>query len=520
VLFAAAAVLLTTLISTAVSTLASYREVRLNQRVFYNVRIHLFAHFQLLSLAFHERQSVGDTLYSLDADAYSPASLLTDSVIPLVTSAITLAAMFAVLWRLNPATAWTATCVVPFLLLCIRYNAHQLEQHSEIVRERESDVYSTINDTFSAIKLVAAFAREREEGRRFRKRSDLAFKERMALTRREMLFSVALDMVLTGGTAGIIAVVGYNVLNGRMTAGEFWVVFTYLNKVYEPLHTLSHTFGGLKEAMVGVRRVMDVLNEVPEVVERPNAVALTPPVGPLRFDDVHFAYPDSEEVLHGVTLEVSPGETVAIVGPTGAGKSTLLGLILRFYDVQSGAVSIGARDIRSLTLRSLRESVSVVTQDSLLIPGTIADNIGYGRLHAKIEDIRRAARMACADDFIEELPEGYDTVLGEGGAGLSGGQRQRIAIARAFLKDAPILLLDEPTSALDVATEREVVSAWEALMKGRTTLIVAHRLSTVADADRIIVIDGGRIVEEGPPAQLLAGGGLYGQWSRMSGEES
>jgi ATP-binding cassette subfamily B protein/subfamily B ATP-binding cassette protein MsbA len=512
----ALATLLIRLVTSGLNTITVYRQVELNQRLVLDVRRRLFEQFQRLSLAFHERHSVGDTLYSLGEDAYAPASLLTEGIMPIVTASITLVVMFTVLFRISPSTSLAALGVIPFLLFCIRYNTHYLAAHSERVREKESDVYSAIHEAFSAIKLVVAFAREREQQQRFEGRGETALQERLALTRREMLFTVTLDLVLTAGTAVIITVGGYGVLNGRMTVGQLLVVIAYLASVYEPLHTISSTVGGLQSALAGIRRVRAVLERVPEVVEKPNASTLRPPLGTVVFDDVHFTYPDGDEVLHGLSFQVAPGETVAIVGPTGAGKSTILSLLLRFYDPEQGSVSLGGRDLRDLTLTSLRETIAVVTQDTLLVPGTIEENIRYGRMSATLPEVIAAAKMASADQFIADTPEGYQTVLGEGGAGLSGGQRQRIAIARSFLKAAPLLLLDEPTSALDVTTEREVVAAWRELMRGRTTVIVAHRLSTVLEADRIIVVQDGRIVEEGTPHDLLAASGLFAQWHSIA----
>jgi ATP-binding cassette subfamily B protein/subfamily B ATP-binding cassette protein MsbA len=499
-------------LASALSTISSYYEVDLNQRLVLDVRRRLFEHLQRLSLAYHERRGVGETVYSLGTDVYAPASFLTAGLLPLATSFITLALMFVILYRLSPSISLVALLVVPFLLICIRYHVRFLSAHSERVRQREADIYTVIHQAFSSIKLIVAFAREAEEERRFSGASETAYHERMGLTRREMVFSVTLEAVFAAGMSAILLVGGYNVLHGGMTVGEILVVLSYLGAVYQPLHVISSTLGGLQDGLVGIRRVRAVLEQHLDVYDRPGAKPLPAPPGPLRFEHVGFAYAPDHAVLHDVSFEVRPGETLALVGHTGAGKSTVLSLILRFYDPQSGAVRLGGRDLRDVTLKSLRGAISLVSQDTLLVPGTIADNIRYGRLGATMDEVERAARLARADDFIRGLPDGYDTVLGEAGAGLSGGQRQRLAIARAFLKDAPILLLDEPTSALDVTTEREVVASWRDLMQDRTTIIVAHRLTTVAQADRVLVFQDGRIVEEGAPASLLASGGIFAGW--------
>jgi ATP-binding cassette, subfamily B, bacterial len=294
-----------------------------------------------------------------------------------------------------------------------------------------------------------------------------------------------------------------------MTIGDLTVVIAYLGAVYGPLSTIAHTTGQLQGALAGAKRVRAMLAEMPETVNRPNAVDASNVTGLVRFEDVAFKYPDGTDVLHGITFEARSGEMVALVGLTGAGKTTLVGLIPRFFDVSEGRVLVDGLDVRQYDVRSLREHIAIVLQDPVLFSGTIADNLRYGRLDATQEEIEAAARAAHAHDFISRLPKGYDTEVAEAGASLSGGERQRLSVARAILKNAPILILDEPTSSLDAISEEIVFSALRRLRAGRTTIVIAHRLSTVRDADRILVLDGGRIAAEGRHEELLKTSLLY-----------
>jgi ABC-type multidrug transport system fused ATPase/permease subunit len=332
---------------------------------------------------------------------------------------------------------------------------------------------------------------------------------RIDLTWRQSLFTLVVSAITIAGTAMVLIVGGVRVMQGQMTIGDLTVVIAYLGAVYGPLSAIAHTTGQLQGALAGAKRVREMLALAPETVEAPGARDASAIAGHVRFDNVSFSYPDGTRVLDGISFEAHPGELVALVGLTGAGKTTLVSLIPRFYDVSSGQVQVDDVDVREYRLRPLRERIALVLQDPVLFAGTIADNIRYGRLDATREEIEAAARAAHAHEFVARLPKGYDTEIAEAGGSLSGGERQRLSVARAILKDAPILLLDEPTSSLDAVSEEIVFDALKRLRAGRTTIVIAHRLSTVRDADRILVLDGGRIAAAGRHEELLEASPLY-----------
>ena len=333
----------------------------------------------------------------------------------------------------------------------------------------------------------------------------------MHLTVRQTIFTLVVTMITAIGTALVLGFGAHHVLQKDMTVGELVVVMGYIASIYKPLEQISTTFSSLQQAFISLRSAFDLLETEPEIEERPDALPLERVLGAVAFEHVDFAYRGRSGTLKDVTFAVAPGQCVAIVGPTGAGKSTLLSLLTRFYDPASGRVLLDGHDVRDLQLQALRAQISVVLQEPLLFSASIRDNIRYGRLTASDEEVEAAARAANAHEFVSALPKGYDTRLGERGALLSGGERQRISVARAFLKDAPVLILDEPTSSIDSKTEAVILDALARLIRGRTTFVVAHRLSTVRDASLILVVDRGQVVEQGTHAELLARGGLYAE---------
>jgi ABC-type multidrug transport system fused ATPase/permease subunit len=508
--------LLIELLDQVVSMLHTQVQVDTGQRMVYDLRSRLFAHLQALDMRHHTSVSAGDAVYRLDSDAYCIENLVMSGLFPLASAAATLAVMLFILARLDWRLAALALGVVPFLYAVLRYFMRPLGEKAEHVKELESTLSERLYETFSAIRLVKSFARERHEQERFRERARTAMRERVRLTWQESLFSIGISAVTIVGTALVLWVGGVDVLRGRLQLGELLVVIAYLGMVYGPLAAIAHTAGSLQEAFASARRIRRTLSLTPEVVEDSGGGRSPAKLrGHIVFDDVSFGY-DDFPVLHDISFEAKPGETVALVGLTGAGKSTVASLIPRFYDPSAGRVLIDGCDVREYDLRALRERIAMVLQDPVLFRGTIGENIRYGRLDATDEDVRQAAIAAHADEFIRRLEDGYQAEIGEGGSGFSGGERQRLSIARAILKDAPILILDEPTSSLDALSEEIVFNALKRLRAGRTTIVIAHRLSTIRDADRIIVLDRGRIIASGRHEQILKTSDLYRRmWQRL-----
>ena len=493
-----------------VSVAHTQMQQSIGQRLVFDLRQQLFAHLQSLSLRHHLKRGPGETIYHIENDSYCVESLTLSGILPLASAALTLGAMFVVLLQLNWQVAIMSLIVVPFLLWVNRHYSDRIVDRSERVKALESGVINFVHEVFSSIRVVKAFVREGHEERRFKEKGTTTLDEKMGLTLQESLFAAMINVVTTGGTAIILLVGGYNVLKGRMSVGGLLVALNYLASVFGPLVTMSHTFGSVQASVASARRVLRTLQTEPEIENRPEAAEAGHLRGRIELRDVHFHYDDGTSVLKGVSLVAEPGQMIALVGLTGAGKTSLVSLIPRFYEAVSGEVLVDGRHVRDYELRSLRSRIGIVLQDPLLFSGTIADNIRYGRLEATEAEVIEAARAAYADDFIREKPEGYQTRLGsDDGIQLSGGERQRISIARAFLKKAPILILDEPTSSLDARAESSIFTSLRELMADCTTIVIAHRLSTVRDADKILVLDDGRIIGEGKHDQLLRTVPLY-----------
>ncbi len=475
----------------------------IGQRLVFDLRRQLFSHLQRLSLRYHLKRGAGETIYHIENDSYCVESLTVSGLLPLATAAVTLASMFVVLLGINWQVALMSLVVVPLLLWVNRFYSDRIVEAAEKVKNLESGVINFFHEVFSSIRVVKAFAREPHEQRRFNEKGAATLDARIKLTLQESLFAAMINVITTGGTVAILFVGGYNVYRQRMSIGDLLVALSYLASVFGPLVTMSHTFGNVQASVASARRVMRTLQTEPEILDHPDAIEAGRLRGHIEFRDVHFHYDDNAPVLKGVSLEAVPGQMIALVGLTGAGKTSLISLIPRFYDMISGQVLVDGRDVRDYKLHSLRDQVSVVLQDPVLFSGTIADNIRYGRIDATEAEVIAAAKAAYAHDFIMGRSDGYETKLGsEDGTQLSGGERQRISIARAFLKNAPVLILDEPTSSLDACAESNIFASLRRLMDGRTTIVIAHRLSTVCDADKILVLDGGRIIGEGRHEEL------------------
>jgi len=495
-----------------VSAFGTQVQVDTGQRMVYDLRRRLFEHLTGLGLNHHITTSTADAVYRVDVDAYSIENLVMSGIFPLATSIISLIVMFGILLRLNVTIALLSLSVVPFMYFCLRYYTSTLVNREERVKEHESKLLERLYETFGAMRLIKSFAREPHELQRYARAGETTMTARIMLTWQQSLFSVVVSTITIVGTALVVIVGGNYVMRGRLTVGELIVVINYLGAVYGPLSAIAHTTGQLQGALAGAKRVRAMFALMPETAGDDDAsgrVDATEVTGLVRFDDVGFTYPSGARVLHDISFEAKPGEMIALVGLTGAGKTTLVSLIPRFYDATTGSVSIDGVDVRQYRVRSLREKISIVLQDPVLFQGTIADNVRYGRLDATPQEIEQAARAAHAHEFIARLPKGYDTEIAEAGGGLSGGERQRLSVARAILKNAPILILDEPTSSLDAISEEIVFAALRRLRAGRTTIVIAHRLSTVRDADCILVLDGGQIAAQGRHDELLKSSRLY-----------
>ena len=487
----------------------SLAQVAFGQRAMFDLSLELFSRLQRLSLLFHARRSTGDTIRRVTSDCGCINAIVKDALLPIVAAGVTLVAMVVIMFRLSPVLTGVSLTVVPLLVMALRRYAGPMMQRSYEQQAAEGRIYSDVEQTFAAIPVVQVCRRERLQDEQFRNHAQLALAAAMVSTGVQLRFKVMVGLCTAVGTAAIIYLGASDVMRGRLTIGTLMVFLAYLAALYRPVESIVYSSFAVNAATGSARRVVELLQADQQPTERTAAIDLPHPRGDVSIDSVSFAYDATRDVLHQVTLRAAPGETVAIVGATGAGKTTLLSLVPRLIDPQSGVIRIDGIDVRDLSLASLRRQVAIVPQESFLFPMTIAQNIAYGRPAASRADVIAAARAANADSFIRELPQGYDTPVGERGATLSGGQRQRIAIARALLTDSPILILDEPTSSLDSATEAAVLDALRTLKRVRTTLVIAHRLSTVREADRIVVIDAGRVVESGTHEALLTAGGPY-----------
>ena len=494
--------------------LHNYTAIRIGQDMVNDLRGALYAHLQRLSLAFHSRQRVGDLLYRLTADSFAVQTMIMNGALPILSAFVLLAGMLVVLFPLDPTLTLLALTVVPVLFALIALFNRKIVEIAGDVRMTESRVYSLVQWAMSSIKLVQAFTKEEEEHRRFMGASRESLQATLRLYSWQTLYSGTINLVIAAGTAIVVFAGAQAVISGTLSIGQLIVFISYLAQLYAPINQITQSWGLIAGARVGARKIFEILDTEPDLKDGTRSFPPNGARGEVAWSGVDFRYRADTAILTGIELKVPAGAKIAVVGPTGAGKSTLLGLLPRFYDPSAGSVAIDGVDVREYTLRSLRSQIAMVLQPPLIFPLSVRDNIAYGRPGADDAAIEQAARLAQVDDLIASLPGGYDTLLGESGAALSEGEKQRITIARALLRDAPILILDEPTSALDVTTEALVIAGIERLMVGRTTFIIAHRLSTVRRCDRILVLHGGVIVEQGTLAELLRLDGFFAEYYR------
>ena len=466
-----------------------------NEKLVRGFRSRLFRHAQRLSVLYHDQKGTTDTLYRIQYDAPAISYIAVQGVTPFITAIVTVVAMLYVTWRIDPQIAWIAIGITPLLLGGFQLYRKRLRDSSTRLKEIESGTFSVVHEVLGALRVVKAFGQEDREQERFLKHTNKSIKARLHFAFLDSCFGMLLGMIVAGGTAAGLYIGVRHVQTGAITLGELIMVMAYLGMLLSPLNRISHQAGSLQGHFASADRAFTLLDTEPDVPEKPRARELVRATGEVEFRNVSFAYVSDRSVLQGISFRIPPKTRVGIAGHTGSGKSTLMSLLMRFYDPTSGNILLDGVDLRDYRIRDLREQFGIVLQEPVLFSTTIYENIIYGRPDATREMVETAARHANAHRFISALPDGYDTQVGDRGMSLSGGERQRISIARAFLKDAPVLVLDEPTSSVDVNTEAEIMDAVQRLMEGRTTFIIAHRLSTLEHCDICLHIKDGRLVE-------------------------
>jgi len=488
---------------------SNYIFVKIGLQALLKLRTDLYAYLQSLSLKYHDARRSSDSSFRVAYDSQSIQTIYNKGFTNIFGSIITLIGTFFVMIQIDGQLTLISLTVVPAIVGAIYFFAHRIRRDSTSIQEQESALLAQAQEGLSSVRMIHAFGREEWEVRQFHLQAQQSLQANLRLTLTNVNSALVISTLMVMGTAAMYYLGTLHVLSGTLTLGSLLVFSAYLLMLYQPLESLTYTAWAMEGATAGARRCFEVLDREDDVVDAPDAQQITKAAGAIRFENVHFGYAANQPVLRGIDLSISPNQIVALVGGTGAGKSTLLSLVPRFYDPDEGRVTLDGQDLRQITKRSLRDKIAIVLQDTLLFSTTIRENIAYGRPDATDADIREAARRAQADEFIGRLPAGYESPVGERGGHLSVGQRQRIGIARAFLKNAPILLLDEPTSALDPTTEAAIMGTIQELMHGRTTLIVTHRLATIHGVDRIVVLERGRIAEQGSGPELLTRHGVY-----------
>jgi ATP-binding cassette subfamily B protein len=513
--FAVLAVAVIAIIGAISSYTEKYLTTSVGQWVMHDLRRTLYQHIHHLSLAEHDEKRTGDLISRVTSDIEAVQDFITTALLGMLVNALTLAGMVAVMFYINWRFTLIALSIVPALFLVVFIFTKRIKKASRAVRQKESELLTIVQEVFSSIRVVKAFGREDYEQRRFEEQSLDNVETALQARAVKAKLSPIVEVLAAAGTCLVLGYGARLVLTGQLSPGLLIVFVLYLGKMYKPMRELSKMTDTVSKATVSYERIQEVLNTVSRVRDLPRARRARPFKGTMEFDRVCFSYTPDSVILKEVSFQIEPGQRAAFVGPSGAGKSTIISLIPRFYDPTSGVVKIDGSNIRRYTLQSIREQMSFVLQDTVLFRAPIWQNIAYGKPQARRADIIRAAELANAHEFIEKMPEGYDTMVGERGVSLSGGQRQRVAIARAIIRNTPILLLDEPTSGLDAESEQAVFEALGRLMEGKTCVVIAHHLATIQRADVIFVVKDSQIAERGTHSELLASGGLYSELHKL-----
>jgi ATP-binding cassette, subfamily B, bacterial len=517
--FALVAVVAIAVVGAISSYVEKYLTTSVSQWVTHDLRRALYNHIQRLSLAQYDRAQTGDLITRVTSDIGAVQDFVNSALLGTLVNALTLAGMIGVMLYINWRFTLIALSIAPVLFVVVYSFTRRIKKASRAVRKKESEMLSVVQEVLTSARVVKAFAREDFEVNRFESQSLENVETALQARGIKAKLSPIVDVLVAVGTCLVLGYGARLALRGELSAGVLVVFLLYLAKMYKPMRELSKMTDSVSKAMVGYERIQEVLEVESLVRDLPRARRAPRFKGRIELDHVSFSYDGKTQVLNDVSLRIEPGQVAAIVGPSGTGKTTIVSLMPRFYDPQSGAVKIDGVDIRNYTLKSEREQISFVLQDTVLFRATIWDNIAYGKPDATAAQIIRAAKLANAHEFIEKMPDGYDTMVGERGATLSGGQRQRIAIARAIIRDTPILILDEPTSGLDSASEQAVIEALDRLMGGRTTIFIAHNLNSVRHADVVFVMKDSELVEQGTHEELLAGGGVYSELYKVQMSE-